>query len=124
MSQPRFSDRHRSADTTDSGVQFSSVEHLSHEAVAGYVDRELSPGAMRRATRHLMKCAQCRAEVRAQRGASDTLRRSSAGSPIHIPQELLTKLEGFAREEVPHAGEDNTGGEGALRRIFLRSREK
>ena len=104
--------------------EFSSVEHLSAEAVAGYVDRELSPGAMRRATAHLMKCADCRAEVRAQRNAADRLRRSSVGSGVHIPPELMEKLTGLAATHTDSAAATSNADKpsvlDALQRVFQR----
>ena len=43
--------------------EFASVEHLSLEAVAAFVDGELTPLAMHRARVHLVHCEECRAEV-------------------------------------------------------------
>lgn len=51
--------------------EFASVEHLSLEAVAAFVDGELTPLAMHRARVHLVHCEECRAEVAQQRRASE-----------------------------------------------------
>lgn len=83
---------------------FDSVEHLSAEAVAGYVDNELPAVAMNRARTHLVHCAECRAEVIAQRRASDRLRQS-AEEEITAPSSLIAKLSSIAQScpEGPRA---------------------
>ncbi len=48
---------------------FASVEHLNPEAVAAFVDNELSPAAAHRAKIHLVHCPECREEIHRQRGA-------------------------------------------------------
>ena len=62
--------------------QFGSTEHLSTEAIAAFVDGELRMNAHLRAAHHLSLCAQCAAEVDAQRQARAALRDSC---PIDIP---------------------------------------
>ncbi|CAB0990254.1 anti-sigma factor [Corynebacterium diphtheriae] len=47
---------------------FASVEHLNPEAVAAFVDNELSPAAAHRAKIHLVHCPECREEIHRQRG--------------------------------------------------------
>ena len=56
--------------------QFRSTEHLSTEAVAAFVDGELRMNAHMRAATHLSMCADCGAEVDAQRQARAALRDS------------------------------------------------
>ncbi|CAB0691689.1 anti-sigma factor [Corynebacterium diphtheriae] len=46
---------------------FASVEHLNPEAVAAFVDNELSPAAAHRAKIHLVHCPECREEIHRQR---------------------------------------------------------
>jgi Putative zinc-finger len=63
--------------------------HLSLDAIVAYVDDELAPGARTRAEAHLASCADCRAEVVAQRQTRSTLR--AAGGP-QLPSSLLHSL--------------------------------
>ena len=69
--------------------QFSSVDHLSAEAVAAYVDGELPMKAHLRASGHLSACAQCRAEVEAQGQARAALRDCR---PVTMPSTLMGLL--------------------------------
>lgn len=85
--------------------EFASVEHLSPEAVAAFVDGELTDIACHRARVHLVHCAECRAEIERQRGASEWLRGSNIGEDVRAPHELLTRLAGIA-SAPPHAGPD------------------
>jgi hypothetical protein len=75
--------------------QFGSTEHLSIEAVAAFADGELRMNAHLRAAHHISLCAQCAAEVDAQRQARTALRDSC---PINIPSTLLGMLS-----QIPHA---------------------
>src|SRR5690349_19268004 len=74
--------------------QFGSTEHLSIEAVAAFVDGELTMTAHLRAASHLSLCPQCSAEVDAQRQARSALRDSR---PIVVPTSLLGTLS-----QIPH----------------------
>ena len=56
--------------------QFGSTEHLSTEAIAAFVDGELRMNAHMRAATPLSLCADCGAEVDAQRQARAALRDS------------------------------------------------
>lgn len=76
--------------------EFASVEHLSPEAVAGYVDNELPPIAMNRARIHLVHCAECRAEVIEQRRAAERLRKI-ADEQLHAPSTLMARLTSIAQ---------------------------
>ena len=69
--------------------QFSSVDHLSAEAVAAYVDGELPMKAHLRASGHLSACAQCRLEVEAQGQARAALRDCR---PVTMPSTLMGLL--------------------------------
>lgn len=80
--------------------EFSSVEHLSHEAVAAFVDDELAESAAHRARVHVVQCAECRREVHTQRGAAQLLRGSNVSSQVRAPQELMAKLTGIASAPV------------------------
>lgn len=76
--------------------EFSSVEHLSAEAVAGFVDNELPAVAMNRARIHLVHCPECRAEVQQQRRAAERLRRI-AEEKLEVPSTLMAKLTSIAQ---------------------------
>lgn len=90
--------------------QGHEVGHLSTEAVAALVDGELSSGATDRAKGHLVHCADCRAEVRAQRQAADRVRRSGGLDGVHVPGALLARLTGIPSscgdltEDLPGTG--------------------
>lgn len=79
--------------------QFGSTEHLSIEAVAAFVDGELSMTAHMRAANHLSMCPQCATEVDAQGQARNALRDSQ---PIAIPNTLLGMLSQIP-QHMPHA---------------------
>lgn len=64
-------------------------DHLSLDAIVAYVDDELTAGAQARAQAHLASCAECRAEVVAQRQARAVLRTASGPS---LPSSLLHTL--------------------------------
>lgn len=85
--------------------EFASVEHLSLEAVAAFVDGELSDAATHRARVHLVHCPECRAEIERQRGASEWLRGSNITEEVRAPHDLLARLTGIAAGPVK-AGPD------------------
>jgi anti-sigma factor RsiW len=74
--------------------RFGSTEHLSVEAVAAFVDGELTMKSHLRAASHLSLCPQCAAEVEAQGQARSALRDSC---PIVVPTALLGMLS-----QIPH----------------------
>lgn len=80
--------------------QLASVEHLSPEAVAAFVDGELTDLAAHRARVHLVHCAECRAEIERQRGASEWLRGSNITDEVRAPRDLLNRLAGIATGPV------------------------
>ncbi|MFL6128928.1 MAG: anti-sigma factor family protein, partial [Mycobacteriales bacterium] len=63
--------------------------HLAEDALAAYVDGVLSPAADERAERHLRRCAECRAEVDAQREAKALI---GAAPDPELPAGLLARL--------------------------------
>lgn len=69
--------------------------HLSPDAVVAYVDDELAAGAHARAEAHLAGCAECRADVAAQRQARTALRAAAGPS---LPSSLLTALRAIPRD--------------------------
>jgi len=74
-------------------------DHLSAEAVAAYVDGELAERPYHRATRHLVECAECAAQVVAQGQARAALR--SARCPS-LPSSLMSTLRSIPRDtELP-----------------------
>lgn len=108
---------------------FSSTDHLSPEAVAAYVDNELSTAAYRRAQQHLAQCPECRDEVAAQRGASERVR-GLCGEDVRAPSSLVAKLSGLTAAECGGAvsGDAATGKrekvEQALRALRGRDRPR
>lgn len=77
---------------------FSSTDHLSPEAVAAFVDNELSTAAYRRAQQHLAQCPECHDEVAAQRGAAQRVR-GLCGEDVRAPRSLVAKLSGLTEAE-------------------------
>lgn len=84
--------------------QFSSVDHLSAEAIAAYVDGELPMKAHLRASSHLSACAQCRTEVDAQGQARAALRDCR---PVTMPSTLMGLLSQIP-QSTPN-GQSNPG---------------
>ncbi|PRQ12294.1 hypothetical protein C1Y63_01690 [Corynebacterium sp. 13CS0277] len=79
--------------------RFASVEHLSTEAVAAFVDGELTPGATHRAKVHLVHCAECRGDVAAQRRAAAALRQAHEDDEaICAPRSLVARLTNIAED--------------------------
>ncbi len=84
--------------------EFASVDHLSNEAIASFVDHELPQVAVERAYRHLERCSECRAEVRKQLKAAYALR---AWHPdVHISEDLVTKLCSLSSSTCPVEKQD------------------
>ena len=76
-------------------------DHLSAEAVAAYVDGELALRPHDRATRHLVACPECAAQVVAQGQASAALR--SARCPS-LSSSLMSTLRSIPQvAELPAA---------------------
>jgi anti-sigma factor RsiW len=63
--------------------------HLTPEAIAAYVDEELAPVPCERARHHIATCAQCQADVAAQRQAKTMLGVAALPAP---PDDLLARL--------------------------------
>lgn len=107
--------------------EFSSVEHLSPEAVVAFVDGELVESAVHRARVHLVQCPSCREETRGQRGTAEWLRGSHLDEQVRAPRDLVARLAGIASMS-PVVGPDletvpTTHPEDFLDRVevFLRS---
>lgn len=81
---------------------FSSTDHLSPEAVAAYVDNELSTAAYRRAQQHLTQCPECREDVAVQRGAAQRVR-ELCEEDVRAPSSLVAKLSGLTEAECAEA---------------------
>ncbi|WP_163800771.1 anti-sigma E factor RseA [Mycolicibacterium sediminis] len=95
--------------------QFGSTEHLSTEAVAAFVDGELSMKVHLRAAGHMSQCPECAAAIDAQGQARTALRESC---PISIPTSLLGALSQIPHHAVhePTLGDDDPGfADGSLR---------
>jgi hypothetical protein len=84
--------------------QFGSTEHLSTEAIAAFVDGELSMRGHLRAAGHLSQCPECAAAVDDQGQARTALRESC---PIAVPTSLLGALS-----QIPHHPVAEPDGEG------------
>ena len=84
--------------------EFNSTDHLNPEAVAAFVDGELSDSAFRRAARHLEDCDECSAEVDAQRRAANRLRVVD-NSGVHAPASLVERLAGMSAGDLDGVGE-------------------
>ncbi|AZA09540.1 anti-sigma factor family protein [Corynebacterium pseudopelargi] len=80
---------------TPNSKRFSSTDHPSPEAVAAFVDEELSSVAKHRVHVHLVHCQECRAEVERQRLASQRLR-SCKQDNVQAPARLLDRLQSIA----------------------------
>lgn len=88
--------------------EFASVEHLGPEAIAAYVDGEMTPAANRRAESHLRQCPECRAEVQQHRGTAHRVRCSSGMGDVHIPQALVERLNDIAAWCAPGPSAEDT----------------
>jgi anti-sigma factor ChrR (cupin superfamily) len=92
--------------------QFGSTEHLSTEAIAAYVDGELTMKVHLRAAHHLSLCPQCAAEVEGQTQARTALRDSL---PISMPSSLLGLLSQIPQsapdDQVAPQGRSRSGGD-------------
>lgn len=83
---------------TPGGRRFAATEHLAPEAVAAYVDGELTVNAHLRAGSHLELCGECRNAVDAQLAARSMLRSSSG--PLAVPPSLLGTLSAIPTQEI------------------------
>jgi anti-sigma factor RsiW len=76
-----------------------SEQHLLPDVVVAFVDGELSATAHDRASSHLARCADCAAEMRAQRQAASAVQSANAFS---APAGLLASLRAIPDEvEMP-----------------------
>lgn len=87
--------------------EFASVDHLSVDAAAMFVDNELSKGAMHRARLHILHCAECREEIRLQRETVEFLRTECRDEKVSAPVDLKAKLAGLANECAPGPGAED-----------------
>ncbi|AZA11171.1 anti-sigma factor family protein [Corynebacterium gerontici] len=94
--------------------RFSSIDHPNPEAVAAFVDDELSSTAKHRVHIHLVHCEECRDEVNRQRLASARLR---ACEDVSAPEPLLHRLQSIAKSCPDGPGVEDT----VMERFSLRS---
>lgn len=87
--------------------EFASVEHLSADAAAMFVDNELSRGAMHRARLHIVDCAECREEVNRQRETASFLRNQCSNKEVSAPMDLKARLASLATECAPGPGAED-----------------
>lgn len=105
--------------------RFSSTDHLGPEAVAAYVDHELSAAAYRRAQQHLTQCPECHEEVVAQRGAAQRVRVLNGDDEVKAPSSLVARLAGLTEAEcAPSATGARAKVEEALRTLLGRDRPR
>ena len=97
--------------------EFNSTDHLNPEAVAAFVDGELSDSAFHRAARHLQDCDECNAEVDTQRRAANRLRVAD-NSGVHAPASLVERLAGMCADDLATTDEGQ-GGSAKQRTISL-----
>lgn len=79
-------------------LEFSSIDHLSPEAVAAFVDGELTSGAEHRVRVHIVHCPECRNEVHTQRAASEIVRDSNVEECVRAPRSLIERLAQIASD--------------------------
>ena len=86
---------------------FASVDHLSSDAAAMFIDNELSRGAMHRARLHLVHCSECRQEIARQRDTVDFVRSECRNDNVTAPVDLKAKLMSLANECAPGPGAED-----------------
>lgn len=84
------------------------MDHLGPEALAAYVDGELSVGATHRARVHLVHCPECRAEVKRQQSAAELIRESNGYRELRAPRDLMAKLAGIEKSCPQGPGAEDT----------------
>ena len=97
--------RERRGEVSSSRNRFESIGHLGPEAVVAFVDGEMDLKSVDRVRLHLVHCAECRAEIHAQRGTSAWVRQTDGQSDVRVPHGLMDKLAGIAEGECA-AGPD------------------
>ncbi|WP_156802463.1 anti-sigma factor family protein [Corynebacterium lubricantis] len=110
-------------------LELAIVEHLSPEAIAAFVDGELSDGALHRARVHVVHCRECRDEVHTQRHASEAVRGSNLEECVRAPRNLVARLSQIADLAPMHdADNESSADEGkeaqrehSLKALFRKS---
>ncbi|ANE03701.1 hypothetical protein [Corynebacterium crudilactis] len=97
----------KTAKIKNKAKEFSSVDHLSVDAAAMFVDNELSRGAMHRARLHIIHCAECRDEINRQRETVNYLRKECTNKEVSAPMDLKARLASLATECVPGPGAED-----------------
>ena len=95
--------------------EFQSTDHLNPEAIAAFVDGELSDSAFHRAAKHLDACDECRAEVDSQRKAANRLRVVD-DSDVRAPAPLVERLAGLCADDLEDGAAHLPGGRGVTAR--------
>lgn len=96
MSATHSDDSTADTDAQNDAPSGLSIDHLSPEAIAALVDRELPRKAEHRAKVHLVHCKYCRDEVNAQRQAASRLRKHA--TEVQPPRSLLDRLRRIPEE--------------------------
>lgn len=103
--------------------EFQSTDHLNPEAIAAFVDGELSDSAFHRAAKHLEACDECRAEVDSQRKAANRLRVVD-DSDVRAPASLVERLAGLCADDLEDGAAHLPGGRGVTARRNEAARAK
>lgn len=91
-------------------------DHLGPEAVAAFVDGEMSSKSAHNARVHLVLCENCRDDVHKQRHAAQALRSCNGNDQVQVSESLLNRLRRIAGDasdasgasDVSAAAEDNS----------------
>lgn len=71
-------------------------DHLGPEAVAAFVDGEMSSKSAHNARVHLVLCENCRDDVHKQRHAAQALRSCNGNDQVQVSESLLDRLRRIA----------------------------
>ncbi|MDK4251149.1 hypothetical protein [Corynebacterium propinquum] len=85
-------------------------DHLGPEAVAAFVDGEMSSKSAHNARVHLVLCENCRDDVHKQRHAAQALRSCNGNDQVQVSESLLNRLRRIAGDAsgASDAAEDNS----------------
>lgn len=84
-------------------------DHLGPEAVAAFVDGEMSRKSAHNARVHLVLCENCRADVHRQRRAAHALRNCNSDEQVQASESLLDRLRSIAAASDSSTADTTTG---------------
>lgn len=108
MKSHRGSHTHMIEKVRSRARRLDTIGHLGPEAVVAFVDGEMPQKAAHRVRVHIVHCAECRAEVQQQRGASEWVRQCNVDLQVRAPQDLLAKLNGIAAALSTEAADNSS----------------